>query len=65
VGTERKKRTRGNVHHVTFDEVKPERHLLNTLVKAVHTFFGFREDNVGFLVVACEYALDFPVRTNE
>jgi hypothetical protein len=38
VGTGRK-RTRSNAHHVTFDKVKPERHLLNTLVKAVHTLF--------------------------
>ena len=50
---------RGNAHHVTFDKVKPERHLLNALVKAVHTLFGIREDNVGFLVVACQHAL-FP-----
>jgi len=26
-------------NHGTFDEVKPERHLLNTLVEAVDTFF--------------------------
>jgi hypothetical protein len=51
------KRTRGNAHHVTFDKVKPERYFLNTLVEAVHTLFGIREDNVRFLVVACQHAL--------
>jgi hypothetical protein len=56
VVTERK-RTR-NAHHVAFDKIKPERHLLDSLVYAVDTLFGVREDNVGFLVVACEYALD-------
>jgi len=60
VGTGRK-RTRSNAHHVTFDKVKPERHLLNTLVKAVDTLFGIREDNVRFLVVACQHAL-FPTK---
>jgi hypothetical protein len=53
------KRTRGNAHHVTFDKVKPERHLLNALVGAVDTLFRIREDNVRFLVVACQHAL-FP-----
>ena len=52
-------RTRINAHHVTFDKVKPERHLLDTLVNAVYTLFGIGEDNVGFLVVACQHAL-FP-----
>jgi len=32
--------------HVTFDKVQPERHLLDTLVYAVDTLFGIREDNV-------------------
>ena len=56
---------RGNAHHVTFDKVKPERHLLNTLVKAVHTLFGIREYNVGFLVVACQHALLPPRQKNK
>lgn len=54
--TERK-RTR-NAHHVAFDKIESERHLLDSLVYAVDTLFGVREDNVGFLVIACEYALD-------
>lgn len=54
-----------DAHHVAFDKVKSEGHLLDTLVYTVDTLFGIGEDNVGFLVVACEYALDFPVRTNE
>jgi hypothetical protein len=59
-----RKRTR-NAHHVALDKVKSEGHLLDTLVYAVDTLFGIGEDNVGFLVIACEYALDIPVRTNE
>jgi len=55
VGTEWKRTC--NAHHVTFDKIKPEWHLLDTLVYAVDTFFGIREDNVGFLVIACQYAL--------
>jgi hypothetical protein len=50
-------RTGSNAHHVAFDKVKPKRHLLNTLIKAVDTLFGIREDNVGFLVVACQHPL--------
>jgi len=42
--------------HVAFDKVKAEWHLLDTLVHAVDTLFGIGEDNVGFLVIACEYA---------
>lgn len=54
-------RAEKNAHHVTFDKVKPERHLLNSLVNAVDTLFRIREDNVGFLVVACQHAL-FPTQ---
>jgi quinol-cytochrome oxidoreductase complex cytochrome b subunit len=51
VGTERRRRR--NAHHVTFDKIKPEWYFLDTFVYAVDTFFGIRQDNVGFLVVAC------------
>lgn len=56
-GDRAEKEHAANAHHVTFDKVKPERHLLNTFVNAVDTLFGIREDNVGFLVVACQHAL--------
>jgi hypothetical protein len=46
-----------DVHHVTLDEVEPERDLLDTLVDAIDALFGVGEDYVGFLVVAGHGAL--------
>jgi len=44
--------------HVTFDEVEPQGYLLDALIRAVNAFFGIGEDDVRFLVIACEDADD-------
>lgn len=59
-GQNGKERAARHAHHVTFDKVQPEGHLLDTFVYAVDTFFGIGEDNVGFLVIACQHTLEPP-----
>ena len=45
-------------HHITLDEIEPEGDLLDALVYAVDAFFRIRQDDVGFLVVTGEHALE-------
>jgi len=42
--------------HIPLDKIETERNLLDALVHAVHALFRIRQDDVGLLVVAGEYA---------
>lgn len=48
----------GDTHHLALDEVEAKGDLLDAVVDAVDALLGVGEDDVGFLVKACQSALE-------